>query len=128
MNLEGLKSVFSKRCASKIWWGVSEVRFKKTRLIHLGNVEKPPHPHFSAQRAPEVKDISNERPVKFYSIFNISGSFFFRLIYFGGSHSAAVFEDIDKRFFATDRKMVNLVNSRDGFFNFDSRLKIFSDM
>ena len=28
-NLEGLKSVFSKRCASKIWWGVSEVRFKK---------------------------------------------------------------------------------------------------
>ena len=32
--------------------GVSEVR-EKTRLLHLGNVEKPPHPHFSAQRAPE---------------------------------------------------------------------------
>ena len=28
-NLEGLKSVVSKRCASKIWWGVSEVRSKK---------------------------------------------------------------------------------------------------
>ena len=26
---------------------------KKTRLLHLGNVEKPPHPQFSAQRAPE---------------------------------------------------------------------------
>ena len=24
-----IKSVVSKRCASKIWWGVSEVRFKK---------------------------------------------------------------------------------------------------
>ena len=26
---------------------------KKNRLLHLGNVEKPPHPQFSAQRAPE---------------------------------------------------------------------------
>ena len=25
---------------------------KKTRLFHLGNVEKPPHPQFSARRAP----------------------------------------------------------------------------
>ena len=25
--------------------GVSEVRLKKTRLLHLGNVEKPPHSH-----------------------------------------------------------------------------------
>ena len=33
--------------------GVSEVRFKKTRLLHPGNVEKPPHPKFSAQRAAE---------------------------------------------------------------------------
>ena len=33
--------------------GVSEVRFKKARLLHLGNVEKPPHPLFSAQRALE---------------------------------------------------------------------------
>ena len=24
---------------------------KKTRLLHLGDVEKPPHPQFSAQRA-----------------------------------------------------------------------------
>ena len=31
--------------------GVSEVRFKKTRLLHLGNVEKPPHPQLSAQQA-----------------------------------------------------------------------------
>ena len=30
--------------------GVSDVRFKKTRLLHLGNVEKPPHPQLSAQR------------------------------------------------------------------------------
>ena len=30
-----------------------EGRFKKTRLLHLGNVEKPPDPEFSAQRAPE---------------------------------------------------------------------------
>ena len=33
--------------------GVSEVRFKKIRLIHLSNVEKSPHPQFSAQRACE---------------------------------------------------------------------------
>ena len=26
---------------------------KKTRLLHLGNVKKPPHPQFSAQQAPE---------------------------------------------------------------------------
>ena len=32
---------------------VSEVRFKTTRLLHLGNVEKPPHPQFPAQRACE---------------------------------------------------------------------------
>ena len=29
LNLESLKSIVSKRCASKIWFGVSEVRFKK---------------------------------------------------------------------------------------------------
>ena len=33
--------------------GVSNVRFKKTRLFHLGNVKKPPHPQLSAQRACE---------------------------------------------------------------------------
>ena len=33
--------------------GVSELRFKKTRLLHLGNIEKPPYPQFFAQRAPE---------------------------------------------------------------------------
>ena len=37
--------------------GVRKVRFKKTRLLHLGNVEKPPHmrphPQLFAQRAPE---------------------------------------------------------------------------
>ena len=26
--------------------GVSKVRFTKTRLLHLGNVEKPPHSQF----------------------------------------------------------------------------------
>ena len=30
-----------------------KIRFEKTRLLHLGNVEKPPHPQFSAQRVPE---------------------------------------------------------------------------
>ena len=40
------------RCASKIWGGgVSEVRFKKTRLLHLGNVKKLPHPQFFTKRA-----------------------------------------------------------------------------
>ena len=33
--------------------GVSEVRFKKTRLHHFGNVEKPPQPQLSAQWACE---------------------------------------------------------------------------
>ena len=33
--------------------GVSEVRFRKIRLLHLGKVKKPPHPQFIAQRAPE---------------------------------------------------------------------------
>ena len=31
--------------------GVSEVRFKKTRLLHLGNVKKLPHPQFFTKRA-----------------------------------------------------------------------------
>ena len=53
---EELKFVFSKRCASKIWGGgVSEVRFKRTRLFRLGNVEKPPHPQFAVQRALNYK-------------------------------------------------------------------------
>ena len=47
------KLVFSKRCASKIWGGSVRSDLKKTRLLHLGNVEKQPHPQFSAQRAPE---------------------------------------------------------------------------
>ena len=33
--------------------GVSDVQFRKTRLLHLGNVEKLPHPQFFAQGAPE---------------------------------------------------------------------------
>ena len=33
--------------------GVGEVQYKKTRLLHHGNVEKPSHPQLSAQRAPE---------------------------------------------------------------------------
>ena len=35
--------------------GVSEVRFRKTRLLHFGNVEKPPYPQCFAQRASEGK-------------------------------------------------------------------------
>ena len=61
---------------------------------------------------------------KFYIIPRL-GSFFFRLPFFWGSHSAAVFEDINKRFFATNRKMNNLELGRDGFFDFDLWLKIF---
>ena len=49
---KGLNRYFQKDAHQKFEW-VSEVRFKKTRLLHFGNVEKPPHPHFSAQRAPE---------------------------------------------------------------------------
>ena len=37
---------------TKILREVSEVRFEKTRLVHHRNVENPPHPQFSAQRAP----------------------------------------------------------------------------
>ena len=37
----------------KILRGVSEVRFEKTRLLHLGNIEKSAHPQLFAQRAPE---------------------------------------------------------------------------
>ena len=33
--------------------GVSVIRFKKTRLLHLGNVEKPAHLQLFAQRAPK---------------------------------------------------------------------------
>ena len=32
---------------------ISDVRFKKTRLLHLGNVEKPPLLQFFAQWPPE---------------------------------------------------------------------------
>ena len=34
---------------------VTEVRFKKTRLLHLGNVEKPPHPQLDLLRTPKYK-------------------------------------------------------------------------
>ena len=34
---------------------------KKTRLLHLGNVEKPPHPQFSAQRAPGLTISCNRK-------------------------------------------------------------------
>ena len=53
------------------------------------------------------------------------GSFSFRFPKTGGTPSAVVFEVINKRFFATDRKMNNLVNWRDGFFDFDPYTKIF---
>ena len=55
--MKGLKLVFSKRCTSKMWGGGGSVRsgLKKTRLLHLGNVEKPHHPQVFAQRACEGK-------------------------------------------------------------------------
>ena len=46
---------------------VSEVRFRKTRLLHLGNVEKPPHPQFFAQRAPEG-EISSKKHTRALSV------------------------------------------------------------
>ena len=45
--------IFQKLRIKNLRRGVSEVRFRKTRLLHLGNVEKPPDPQFFAQRAPE---------------------------------------------------------------------------
>ena len=45
--------LFQKMHIKNLKGGVSEVRFKKTRLPHLGNVEKLPHPQFSAKKAPE---------------------------------------------------------------------------
>ena len=53
------------------------------------------------------------------------GSFSFRLFFSQGSDSVAVFEDIDKRFFATDRKMNKLELGRDGFFIFAPYPEIF---
>ena len=44
--------IFQKMTIKNLW-GVSEVRFKKTRLLHFGNVKKPPQPQFSAKRACE---------------------------------------------------------------------------
>ena len=44
-----------KKMRTKNLMGRGSVRsdLTKTRLLHLGNVGKPPHPHFFAQRAPE---------------------------------------------------------------------------
>ena len=44
---------FPKDAHQKSEGGSVRSDFKKTRLLHLGNVEKPPHPQLSAQRAPE---------------------------------------------------------------------------
>ena len=52
-NLEGLKSVVSKDAHKKSEGGGQWGPIKKSRVLHLGNVEKPPHSQFSAQRAPE---------------------------------------------------------------------------
>ena len=51
--LKGFNRYFPKDAHQKSEGGVSEVRCKKTRLLHLGNVEELPHPQCSAQRAPE---------------------------------------------------------------------------
>ena len=45
-------SIFQKM-RIKILRGGSVRSDLKTRLLHLGNVEKPPHPQFFAQRAPK---------------------------------------------------------------------------
>ena len=50
--MEELKLFFPKDAHQKSE-GVSDVRFEKTRLLHFRNVEKPPHPKLSAQRACE---------------------------------------------------------------------------
>ena len=50
---KGSNCYFPKDAHQKSEGGVSEVRLKKTRLFHLGNVEKPPHPQLSVQRACE---------------------------------------------------------------------------
>ena len=53
MNAEKCSiGIFQKMCIKNLR-GVSEVRFKKTWLLHLGNVEKPPHLQRFAQRACE---------------------------------------------------------------------------
>ena len=44
---------FQKMRIKNLRGGVSEVRLKKTRPLHLGNVEKSPHPQLFSQRAPE---------------------------------------------------------------------------
>ena len=53
---------------------------------------------------------------------------FFRLFFSQGSDCVAVFEVIDKRFFATNRKMNKLELGRDRFFDFDPCLEIFLDI
>ena len=50
-----LVRIFKKMHIKNLREGGGSVRsdLKKTRLLHLGNVEKPLHPQFSAQRARE---------------------------------------------------------------------------
>ena len=51
---EGLNLYIPKDAHNKSEGGGSfRSNLKKTRLLHLGNVEKLPHTQFSAQRAPE---------------------------------------------------------------------------
>ena len=45
--------IFQKMRIKNLRGGVSEVRLKKTRLLHLANVEKPSYPQLFAQRTPE---------------------------------------------------------------------------
>ena len=51
---KGLNRYFSKDAHQKSEGGSVRSDLKKTRLLHRGNVEKPPHLQFSAQRAPEA--------------------------------------------------------------------------
>ena len=50
---KGLNRYFPKNAHEKSEGGSVRSDFKKTRLLHLRNVEKPPHPQFFALRAPE---------------------------------------------------------------------------
>ena len=45
--------IFQKMRIKNLKGGSVRSNFEKTRLLHLENLEKPPHPQFSAQRAPE---------------------------------------------------------------------------
>ena len=50
---KGLNRYFPKDAHQKSEGGSVRSDLKKSRLLHLGSVEKPPHPKFFARGAPE---------------------------------------------------------------------------